>query len=257
MPPGRPSTRTASYFDDDELDLGVGSGSATAFGGGAYQLGLPSFEHMSQADVKAELRKMSKELRTLYKASLKEYKDHKTLHGHIHFPFVTNARKLAVKASKQLRLKVTKEMGGSTWKKASTAEKAAIKARWHNEQESSVDGMVHVEGLHTKAVEIRDEWKSHPAPDGVVHHEHHAADGTVTKYRELPLNHGRDMYKIRDVLHWCRQATSMLMTIATRSGGPVDKVMAHNVERARDLRGDMYRLRQHQKTLKPREAQRG
>jgi hypothetical protein len=238
MPPGRPSTRTASYFDDDELDLGVGSGSATAFGGGAYQLGLPISK-----DSKAELRRMSKELRTLYKESFKEYKEHTTLHGHAHLAFVTSARKLAVKASKKLRTRIMKDMQVPTWKKATADQKTAVKHRWQSEQKSSSEGMVQVVGLHAEAVEIKHMWSSNPAPAGVQHHPHHVPAGTVTKYHELPINHGEDMYKIGEVLHWCRQATSMLMTIGTRSGGQVDKVMARNVERARDLRGKMYRLR--------------
>jgi hypothetical protein len=238
MPPGRPSTRTASYFDDDELDLGVGSGSATAFGGGAYQLG-----EMSKDSIKAELRRMSKELRTLYKESFKEYKEHTTLPGHAHLAFVTSARKLAVKASKKLRSRIMKDLKVGTWKKASPDQKTAVKHQWQSEQRSNSEGLVQVVGLHDQAVQIKHMWTSHPAPSNVPHHQHHVPTGTVTKYHELPINHGEDMYKIGEVLHWCRQATSMLMTIGTRSGGQVDKVMARNVERARDLRGKMYRLR--------------
>lgn len=238
MPPGRPSTRTASYFDDDELDLGVGSGSATAFGGGAYQLGAPISK-----ESKAELKRMSKELRALYKESFKEYKEKTTLHGHAHLAFVTSARRMAVKASKQFRSKIMKEMAISSWKNATPAQKAAIKARWQSEQKTSAGGMVKVEGLHTEAIAIKSLWSTHPAPAGVEHHPHHAVGVTETKYHEIPINHGGDMYKIGDVLHWCRRATSMLMTYATRSGKPFDAVMARNVERARVLRAKMYELR--------------
>lgn len=240
MPPGRPSTRTASYFDDDELDLGVGSGSATAFGGGAYQLGI--IPHNSK-EIKAELRGMSKELRILYKESFKEYKDHAGLHGHTHLAFVTSARKLAVKASKKLRSRIMKDMKVPTWKKATAAQKMAIKLQWQAEQGSVSEGKVHVSGLHAEATTIKGLWSSHPAPNGVAHHPHHAVSGTAAKYHDIPMDHGGDMYKIGEVLHWCRQATSMLMTYATRSGAPENAVMARNVERARELRAEMYKLR--------------
>jgi hypothetical protein len=258
MPPGRPNTHTSSYFDDDELAVaythtglygGVGAATTTPFGGGlGIQLGVgmdwDSVKHLSKDVVVVQMKQSSKELRKLYKASFSEYKSHTDLYAHEHFDFVTTARKKAVKESKHIRVGVMKAMGIKSWKKASPEQKKEINAAWHQREKDG--GTVDIHGLEQKAAEIKRLWEAGPHP----HVEHHPAPVGAQNRHHFTLHpNAAGHFKILDVLHWCRQATSMLMSIATRHNNPGDNLLVKNVERARELRSYMYQLRMRMKAI--------
>lgn len=237
MPAARARHRTTSYFDDND-DLGRTS--APVF---LSLTGIPDhIKTMDEHGTKMKMKATSKTLKRLYRQSLSEYTTHAELEGHNLFKRVQEVRKTVNAAQKRKSEELVAERdNGKSWKDLSKEEKKDIRKEVHAIAKGPT-GRVHIHDFHNLAHEIFQRWEAAPAT-GVEHH----ASKKPHKHSEIPSN-AENMYKPDDIRSWCRQATSMLLSVATRHGH--DEKLKTNVEKARTLRSDLYHCRQHLKVLR-------
>lgn len=208
-------------------------------------------EHMQSQDAaatKAHIKRLEKELRGLFKASLQDYKSHTGYVGHTQLVFVQGVQKLALSQVKRNRRKIEKTAKAEypDWKSLSNEEKTVKRAhiRTHShESGGQVFNTVNITGLEEHASKIMTMWTETPTPN-VPHHP----TTTAHRHADVPTARSDGSYKLNEVIHWCRQAISMLVSIATRKDS--DQMLTDNVTRARELRETLYHNRVHLRNLK-------